>query len=158
MLASAALAALASCDSGDDAEKCTPGTDPRPGCSLSDCLARHNDCSGTVYACGETGEIIELGTCDLTLADAAPGACTPGKDPVPGCSIDDCNQGVNICGGPIFFCDMNGMVVQNGFCPIGSPVDASVAPDADIVIVDGGMMVPPVDAGVVVDAGFHDGP
>jgi hypothetical protein len=160
MLAMAtSLAVLASCDSGDDAQTCTPGSDPKPGCSLMDCLAHRNDCSGTVYACGETGEIIELGTCDLSIADAAPGACTPGKDPVPGCSIDDCNQGVNVCGGPIFVCDMTGMVVQNGFCPVGGTVDASVVipPDAGVFI-DGGMMVPPVDGGgVVVDAGIHDG-
>lgn len=155
------LLAMASCDRGDGgAEKCTPGMDPKPGCALTDCLAHRNDCSGTVYACGETGEVIELGTCDLSLADAMPGQCTPGQDPVPGCSIDDCNQGVNLCGGPVFFCDMSGMVAQNGFCPVGVPVDASVVIPADAgLFIDAGGMQGPVDSGVVlVDAGFHDGP
>jgi hypothetical protein len=145
---------LASCNSGGGGgSECTPGTDPTPGCSISDCQAGTNTCGGTVYACDQAGQVIELGTCDLSHPDAgtdAGAACTPGVDPVPECSSVACAQGFNNCGGQVFACDSTGHVVLVGLCePFPTVPDARLPVDADVdaaFVVDAGTMEPPVDA------------
>jgi hypothetical protein len=147
-LALALSFSLAACDGGADKE-CEPGSEPMPGCTLADCQLGRNECGGSVYACDNTGHVIDLGTCDRSTRDAGRDGgdeCLPGVDPIPGCSFNACQSGHNECGGTIFFCDDSGHVAEGGVCEMFPPtvVDADMVfpdaafPDAAVEIADAG--------------------
>ncbi len=62
--------------------------------------------------------------------------CTPGKEPMPGCGISDCQAGHNTCQGTVYGCDATSHVIELGVCdPSPHNIDAggSCQPGVDPV-------------------------
>jgi hypothetical protein len=59
---------------------------------------------------------LATGGCDS--GDGPGSECTPGKDPEPGCGLDDCRAGRNDCGGIVYACDSSGRIIELGTCDV----------------------------------------
>jgi hypothetical protein len=80
--------------------------------------------------------LVLLASCD---SGGGGSECTPGTDPMPGCSLGDCQAGRNTCGGTVYACDQAGNVFELGTCDLSHP-DAGT--DAGIECIPGTDPVP----------------